>query len=345
MLRKIQYGDGKSWESKGNYMVAITRDREEIGDGVVQLRFVDEADNVTDISATDLAEVLEGLVQFTSELAKSGEFGDGPAPRIRIRAPKEGSFVLEAIVWVQENPIATTGLAAFTGAAAAAAGKSVVDAIGAGIRSLRGQRPVDFDYLENGDVKVKWPDNSVSQVRRETWEKLQQMKRPTRSALSKLLTPLNTDADTLEVRDASVDATTDEILSTPAEAVAIRTDYLTAIQEAEETYENERIFETEAVLRTIDFDNTAKWRVKTTHEGTRTATIEDVQFLRGLDRGDAIHKNDIFWLKVKENTIKEPGKNARTEWAVIEVRRTRRGDTDGDAHDVDSAPSTDASEA
>lgn len=330
-------------------MVAITRDREEIEDGVVQLRFADDDNNIHDISASDLAEVLEGLVEFSSELAKSGEFGDGAAPRIRVRAPKEGSFIIEAVVWMQENPIGAAGLTV-AGAATIAAGKSfgtaagkaMADALGAGIRNLRGQKPVDFDYLENGDVKVKWPDDSVSQVRRETWEKLQAMKRPTRKALSKILAPLNTDADKLEIRDAAVDETTEQILETPAEAVAIRTDYLTAIQEAEETYENERIFETEAILGTIDFDNTAKWRVKTTKEGTRTATIEDVQFLRGLDRGDAIHKNDIFWLKVKETTIKEPGKNVRTEWAVIEVRRTRRGDTDGDAHDVDSTPSTDA---
>ncbi|WP_417510598.1 hypothetical protein [Microbacterium sp.] len=333
-------------------MVAITRDREEIEDGVVQLRFADDDNNIHDISASDLAQVLEGLVAFTGELAKAGEFGDGPAPRIRVRAPKEGSFVLEALVWVQDNPIGAAGLTVggAAGIAAAksfgtAAGKAVAQAIGAGIRNLRGQKPVDFEHLENGDVKVKWPDDSVSEVRRETWDKLQQMKRPTRQALSKIMTPLNTDADKLEVRDASVEDTTEEILETPADAVAIRTDYLTAILEAEETSEDERIFETEAVLSTIDFDNTAKWRVKTTREGTRTATIEDVQFLKGLDRGDAIHKNDIFWLKVKETTTKEPGKNVRTEWAVIEVRRTKRGDTDGDAHDDDSTPSTGASEA
>ncbi|WP_313366627.1 hypothetical protein [Microbacterium sp.] len=325
-------------------MVAITRNREDIEDGVVQLRFADDDDNIKDISASDLAEVLEGLVELSRELASSGEFGDGAAPRIRVRPPKEGSFILEAIVWMQENPIGAAGMTAVGAAATAAgvnagkaigtaAGKAVADAIGAGIRSLRGHTPVEFDYLDSGDVKVKWSDGTASEHRAETWKKLQEMKRPTRRALRKIMAPLNTDADKLEVRDASVDATTDEILNTPAEAVAIRTDYLTATQEAEQTTEEERIFETEAVLGTIDFDNTAKWRVKTTREGTRTATIEDVEFLRGLDRGDAIHKNDIFWLKVRETTVKEPGKNVRTEWAVIEVTRTRRGDTGGDAHD------------
>jgi len=327
-------------------MVAITRDRDDIEDGVVQLRFADEGDNVRDISASDLAAVLSGLVEFSSELAKSGEFGDGIAPRVRVRAPKEGSFILEAVVWMQENPIGAAGLAvAGTAATAAgksigaAAGKAVVTAISAGIRNLRGQKPSDFTYLESGDVKVTWPDNSVSELRKETWDKLQQMKRPTRRALSKILTPLNTDADRLEVRDASVAETTEQILSTPAEAVAIRGDYLSAITEPDDSFENERIFETEATLGSIDFGTNQKWRVETTREGTRKANIEDLDFLHGLDRGDAIHKNDIFWLKIRETITKERGRNASTEWAVIEVKRTKRGDTDGDSRDDTTTPS------
>ncbi|WP_402843821.1 hypothetical protein [Microbacterium sp. GXS0129] len=332
-------------------MAGITRDREDIEDGVVQLRFVDEDNNVHDIGASDLAQVLEGLIALTSELTKAGEFGDGAAPRIRIRAPKEGSFVIEAIAWVNANPIGAAGLTVATlGASAAAksfgadAGKAISQAIGAGIRSLRGHKPIDFEYLDNGDVKVTWSDNVVSELRRESWNKLQEMKRPTRQALSKIMAPLNTDADVLEVRDASVTETTEEILQSPADAVAIRTDYLTAIQETEKPWEDVRFFDTEAVLSAIDFENTAKWRVKTTNDGTRTATIEDAQFLRGLDHGEAIHKNDIFWLRVRETTTKEPGRNIRTEWAVIEVTRTKRGDTDGDATN-DTTPSAGEAES
>jgi hypothetical protein len=324
-------------------MVGITRDRDDIEDGVVQLRFADDGDNVRDISASDLADVLSGLVEFSSELAKSGEFGDGIAPRVRIRAPKEGSFVIEAVVWLQENPIAAMGLAtAGTAAATAfgtAAGKAVVTAISTGVRNLRGQKPTDFSYLENGDVKVKWEDGSVSELRKETWDKLQEMKRPTRRALSKILTPLNTDADRLEVREASVTETTDQILSTPAETVAVRGDFLAAITEPDDSYENERIFETEATLGSIDFGTNQKWRVETTSEGTRKANIEDLDFLHGLDRGDAIHKNDIFWLKIRETVTKERGRNASTEWAVIEVKRTKRGDTDGYSRDGTAPPS------
>ncbi len=128
-------------------------------------------------------------------------------------------------------------------------------------------------------------------------------------------------------------------VSTPAEAVAIRGDYLSAITEPDDSFENERIFETEATLGSIDFGTNQKWRVETTREGTRKANIEDLDFLHGLDRGDAIHKNDIFWLKIRETVTKERGRNASTEWAVIEVKRTKRGDTDGDSRDDTTTPS------
>jgi len=300
----------------------ITRDRAEIENGVVQLRFSDSDDNVRDISAHDLAQVLEGLLEFSRELSKSGEFGDGPSPQIRVRAPKEGSFVLEALVWVQENPITSAGLGLVGVAASAAAkemggaaGKAMSTAIGVGIRKLRDEKPVSSELLESGDVALTWPDQTQSVIRPETWSKLQGMKRPTRKALQKLLAPLGNDADRLEVRDASVNESTEEILSTPPDAVAGPGDYLTASIEPEEEYTRERVFETEATLGTIDFDNSQNWRVITTKEGTRKARIDDRDFLLRLDRGEAIHKNDIFWLKILEvasrNAERTPARNGR----------------------------------
>ncbi len=321
--------------------MSFSREDSEIVDGVVQLRFANSTDQVNEIGASDLAEVLQGLVAFSAELARAGEFGEGPAPRVRVRAPKEGSFILEAVVWFQENPIGTAAaaLTGIAGAAAAkeigtAAGKAIAEGIGIGLRKLRGERPVGFEHLDGGTVKVDWPDGSVSEVREETWTQLQAMKKPTRNALSKILTPLNTDSDTLEVRDASVSETTDEILSTPADAVANRTDYLTAIFEPDDSFSDERIFETEATLGSIDFSSNERWKVLTPNDGSRTATIEDREFLRRLDQGEALHKGDIFWLKIRETVSKERGKNTSTEWAVLEVTRRRAGGED----DIPSTP-------
>ncbi|RKE60427.1 hypothetical protein [Microbacterium sp. AG238] len=315
----------------------ITRDRSQIENGVVQLRFADADDNVRDISAQDLAEVLEGLLEFSRELAKSGEFGDGPAPEIRIRVPKQGSFVLEALVWLAENPLTGAGAtgAAIAGGAMAkelgtAAGKAITNAIGVGLRRLRSEKPERAEMLQNGEVLLTWPDQTTTQITTATWSKLNEMKRPTRTALRKLMSPLGKDAEKLEVRSASVSEPTPEILSEPAAATARAGDYLAASTEPVEAFERERVFETEAVLRSIDFDSPDKWRVETTKEGTRQARIDDREFLLRVDRGEAIHKGDIFWLKILEVVSKEPGKNTSKDWTVLEVRRTKRGERDAD---------------
>lgn len=311
--------------------MSMSRDSEDIAGGVVQLRFADDEGRVKDISAADMASVLQGLVTFTSEIAKSGEFGDGPPPEVRIRAPKEGSFIIEAVLaWASDNPIATIGSAFTTGAAAVAS-------IRTGIRRLRGERPSDVDYLANGDVKLKWPDGTFDQMRPETWDKLREMKRPTQRALAKLLTPLGNDADRLEIRDAEVDDTTDEILHTPADAVAARTDYLTAVTEPDEITENEEIFEAEGRLGSVDFGSSQKWRVETT-AGTRRANIEDQEFLLRIDRGEPIHKDDIFTLTIRENSVTKNGRTS-TDWSVIEVRLVRRGGDEGDDEHSAPAPS------
>ncbi|PNW10628.1 hypothetical protein C1632_02390 [Microbacterium testaceum] len=297
-----------------------------------------EGETENQIGAYELAQTLEGLVELTKELSKSGEFGNGPAPDLRVRPVQQGSFVLEAVVWLQDNPItgAGLGLAGVAATAAAkqvgtAAGKAIVDAVAVGVRQLRGQKPVNFEPLENGDVKVTWEDKSVSQVRGATWDKLQKMKRPTRKALQKLLAPLNDDATRLELRDAPEGTSTNEILSQPPEAIARREDYLETTVEPDDSFEDEDWFESEARIRSLDFDNNRKWRVETTGHGTRQAIIEDVNFLANLDRpGEAIHQNDIFWIKVREVRSKERGRNATTEWIVTEVKRTKRGASDGD---------------
>jgi hypothetical protein len=317
--------------------VIISRDRSEIENGVVQLRFADSLDNVRDINAQDLIDVVQGLVEFSDELSKSGEFGDGPSPEIRIRVPKQGSFVLEALVWLQGNPItgAGLGLLAVAGGAAAKevgteAGKAISRAIGVGIRSLRGEKPERAEVLENGEIELTWPDKTTTQVTPATWNKLSNLKRPTRTALRKIMSPLGKDADSLEIRDASVTESTEEILSSPPVATASTGDFLTASTEPVEAFERERIFETEAVLRSIDFDSADKWRVETTKNGTRQARIDDQEFLRSVDRGEALRKGDIFWLRILEVVAKEPGKNVSTDWTVLEVRRTKRGAEDGD---------------
>ena len=296
--------------------------RSEMSDGVVQLRFTDLAENVTDINAAELAEAIQGLVEYTSEMARSGLFGDEAPPELRVRPPKQGSFIVEAVLQLYNDaPDAVVG----TGVAAVA---GLAQSIRVGIRRLR-EEPADVEYLDTGEVKVSWPSGTFDEVPVEVWHKLRQNKRRTRHALRKLLAPLGDDIETLEIRDGSAQASTSEILASTPEVVAERSDYRAAQYEEDEIEELESEFEAEAKLRSIDFRDGAKWTVQTV-DGTRKATVEDEEFLRRLDEGMAIHKNDIFDVRIREVAMVKNGRTVR-EWALIRVSRKRRGDDDDDS--------------
>ena len=295
----------------------FTRDISE--DGLVQLRFADDDGNVHDIDASELAQVLEGLVEFTSQLAKAGAFGDGIPPQVRVRPPKQGSFVVEAVIWAGENPEAAFGMVATTGAA-------VVMGIKTGLKVLRGGMVATFDPLPNDYVRVNWVDGTASQLTVQTWDRLQAMKKPTRRALRKIMAPLGDDVQRLEVRQGGAAETSDDLLNTEPEVVAVRSDFASAATEPDEAEDVIDTFEVEAQLRSIDFRPGEKWRVETKF-GTRLAHMDDQKFLAELDRGMAIHKNDIFNVKIREVRSQKDGRTTR-EWWLIDVLRKKRGDQD-----------------
>jgi len=72
------------------------------------LRFEGKAEDggaLHELRASHVAEVLQGLVGLSSDFAKAGVFGDGPVgSELLVRPPKEGSFLIEVLRVVQENP-------------------------------------------------------------------------------------------------------------------------------------------------------------------------------------------------------------------------------------------------
>jgi len=184
----------------------------------------------------------------------------------------------------------------------------------------------DFEYLENGNVKVSWQDNTVQEVPLPAWQELQKRDRRRKKQLRQIMAPLS-DArvSSVEVRSppaAEVEAGED------AEAFTLtRPDY-DAVRPDDEINERQDIFETEAQMSAIDFDNPTRWRVKTTEE-TRAATVEDGDFLGRVANGLAIRKSDIFRLRVREDTVEKNGRTRRT-WTVLEVESYRRAAHDGD---------------
>lgn len=299
----------------------------EPADGIVDsltLRFVGEEKGrnaLHELRAAHVAEVLQGLVGLSSDFAKAGVFGDGPAgAEVLVRPAQRGSFLIEVLRIIQDNHEATAVVAGMTG---------VLPTLGQVIwwatRAARADVS-DFEYLENGNVKVSWQDKTVDEVPRPAWQELQKRDRRRKKQLRQIMAPLS-DArvSSLEVQSppaADVEAAED------AEAFTLsRPDY-DSVQPDDEINERQDIFETEAQMSAIDFDNPTRWRVKT-KATTRAATVEDENFLGRVANGLAIRKSD-FRLRVREDTVEKNGRTRRT-WTVLGVESYRRA-----AHDDDT---------
>lgn len=294
-------------------------------DGLVQLRFLGRDGELTDLNAHELSEVLQGMVEFASDMAKVGTFGDGPPPEVRVRPAQEGSFIVDFIMqWAEPYGIAMS------------AGAGLTQAFNLATRRMR-EEPTDVDYLPNGNVKVQY-DRAVFEVPEQAWKELNKQKRRTRGALRKIMAPLGDDAEQLEMRDGAPTDTTEEVLQSPPDVVVDRTDYREAATEVDDVEEATETFETEAQLRSVDFKPGEKWRFTTTR-GTRRATMDDSEFLAQLDKGMALHKGDIFDLTIREERTIRNGRTVR-DWTILKAARKRRGGDDDDDH---STPDPEAS--
>src|SRR5690606_13612356 len=106
--------------------------------------------------AAELAQVLTGLVEFTSEMAKTGLFGDGIPPEVRVRPVREGTVIVEAILLAHE--VAPEVVAACV----LGTGGLVVASIRTGVKKLRGVVVSKVTYQE-GTALISWADGSVDE--------------------------------------------------------------------------------------------------------------------------------------------------------------------------------------
>lgn len=268
---------------------------EYVENGVVQLRFADMDDSVMDLNAAEAAEVLQGMVEFTGQLARAGALGDGPPPEVRVRPPREGSSIWDFVIqWSAENPEVTTG-------AIQSAGAAVAGGLAYRFKMLRGARVKSFDPLPNGNMKVEWQDGEAQEVPAAAWSDFQKLNRRTKRTLQKILAPLGDDADIVQVRSGEASESSKEISEAPSVAEAGATEYRSASAAPDDEVVSVSEFEEEAQLQSIDFRPGEKWRVRT-RDGARNATMEDEEFLRELDRGMALHKGDIFRVTTRRRT-------------------------------------------
>ncbi|WP_138757670.1 hypothetical protein [Modestobacter altitudinis] len=287
------------------------------------LRFVGAEEDGTpihELRAAHVAQVLQGLVELSSDFGKAGAFGDGPGgSEVLVRPAQEGSFIIEVIRFAQDNWETATAMGV----------PSLGTVLWWATKSVRADVK-DFDRLENGNVKVVWQDDTVDEIPARAWDALKKNKRRRKKQLRQIMTPLSDERiSALEVTSEPEPAA-DEADAATQDATSFtltRPDYNAARPEDEVT-ETHDVFETEARMSAIDFDDPTKWRVKTADE-KRSATVEDEDFLRRVARGLAISQDDIFKLTVRRDTVVKNGRTTTT-WTVLKVESHRKAARDND---------------
>lgn len=291
------------------------------------LRFTGEDEDgvaIHELRAAHVAEVLQGLVGLTSDFDKAGVFNpEGPGgSEVLVRPAQEGSFLIEVVRVVTENwePMVAVGTAAGI--------PSLGSVIWWATKSARAEVQ-DFDYLENGNVKITWQDDSAQEVPAAAWEELNKRNRRRKKQLRQVMAPLSdAKVSALEVASTPEDESEDVPDHAPETYILTRPDY-DAVRPDDEIQETQEIFEVEAQMSAIDFEDPTKWRVRT-KDTKRSATVEDQDFLGRVARGLAIRKNDIFRLRIREDATRKNGRT-RTVWTVLRVDNHRRAAGDDDS--------------
>lgn len=282
------------------------------------LRFTGETEEgiaLNELRASHVAEVLQGLVGLTSDFDKAGVFNpEGPGgSEVLVRPAREGSFLIEVVRVLSENWETAVSVGGIP---------SLSTVIWWATRSARAEVK-SFDYLENGNVKVIWQDDTAQEIPSKAWEELQKRKRRRKAQLRQIMTPLSDPTvHSLEVGNPSRDEGDPSSQGMPEHVfILTHADYM-AIKPEEHIEESDDLFEVEAQISAVDFDNPDKWRVRT-KDFSRLASVEDQEFLRQVSEGFAIRKTDIFRLQIRENVTKKNGRT-RKVWTVLKVVSHRR---------------------
>lgn len=302
---------------------------------VLTLRFdgVNENGSVLhELQATHVAEVLQGISEFTEDFEKAGVFHDeGPGEsEILVRPAREGSFIIEVIRAATEAPDATKTVVG--GVVAALGIPPVTSLISWATKSARADVS-NFEELDNGNIKVFWQDDTVDEIPRAAWNELNKRKKRRKKQLRQIMAPLaDSRVEDLEVVRPEQDS---EAEPAPAELTLTKADHI-ALQPTDEVTEESRYFEITGRISSLDFDDNTKWSVKT-EAGRRRATMEDTWFLHQLEQNMQIGREDEFQLRIREDKITK-NERTTTKWTIMHVSREEDGDG---KHDQAATPATD----
>lgn len=274
---------------------------------VLTLRFTGENSDGTpfhELRAEHISEVLEGISGLTRDFDKAGAFhNSGPNTRdLFVRPAQKGSFIIELVQIIAENPVETV---------AALGLPSVSQIVWTAIRIFKDQLK-DFDYLENGNVKILWKDDTASEVTPAVWEELNKRKRRRRKQLRKIMRPM----EDARVNKLEVGSTADAPKQKP---ISLTKDDFKAVAPDDSEQEEFDIFDTSGQLSAIDFDDPDRWKIKTPF-ATRVATVEDDNFLEKVENGLYLNSTDSFELKIREDRVTKNGRTTK-RWTILKIQK------------------------
>jgi hypothetical protein len=278
-----------------------------------------------ELRASHVAEVLQGLVGLTHDFDQAGVFnGDGPAnSEVLVRPAQEGSFVIEVIRIA--NELLTNNAVLVTAVTGAMGFPTLGKLLEWATKSARADVKAATHDKDTGLTQITWQDDTMDEVPTAVFEELNVRKRRRKKHLRQIMAPLS------DPRVTSLDVTLSPAVEgqeAPKVLALTQPDY-DAVKPEDDVTEKDKKFTREAQMSAVDFDNPRKWKVKTKDE-TRTAVMDDKDFLAKIAGGLAIRKDDIFRLKIRANTKTKNGRS-RTTWTVVKVKEHRRAAGDSDS--------------
>jgi hypothetical protein len=245
-----------------------------------------------EMSAGELASVLEGLTEYTQSLLSSRSLGNATKAQVKVRSFTKSSFDIQLVLEVMNSAQGVFVAAGMFGGAFAFWWKNMR------------RRVKSFEHLaDRGTVMVTFQDDETIEISEAEWKLYND--RRARQAVRKILRPLRDGATKMTVIEAQgryqVDAPDvgrfDEL---PAEGVEIQR------------------FTVAAVPDTIRFDPTKTWRLDSKEMGGFTAIIEDKAFLQGIELNRVrVAKYDTFELGMRSEF--DPTRDAKPHYYVERV--------------------------
>lgn len=287
----------------------ITVDSEQ---DVLTLRFTGENEDgspIHELKAEQLADVLEGLTELINDFEDAGVFHNSESASetgVYVRPAREGSFVVEVTRTIIENwePVKLMG------------GPTLAGTVWWATKSMRAEVENVTDR-PNGNVLVHWSDKTVDEIPPEAWAELNKRKRKRKKQLRKIMAPLeDTRVKELDVTNPTVQNHQNAPDAPPQRFEVTKADYV-ATAPSDEVEESRDFFETKAQLVAIDFEDPAKWKIKTPQR-TRKAVIDDPVFLREVANGLPLSQDQSFPIKVREDRVVKNGRTS-TSWTVYHV--------------------------